>query len=127
MCQTLGPLAETILALSLLRWPAARTRGSLSQWLDQVRHRLTPRVKPLAALLPPGKRGVDLLTITGQSPTIEQGIVSLMAVTDDELGAARLLGRTRAMALSSIGDGCSTTELAARIGTSGWAARAGAG
>jgi DNA-binding transcriptional ArsR family regulator len=84
---TLGPLAETILALSLLRWPAARTRGLLREWPAQVKPLLTPRMRPLATLLPPGNLGVDLPTVIGQSATIEEGIVALMAATNDEMGA----------------------------------------
>jgi len=82
---TLGPLAETFLALSLLRWPDARPRGMLSEWPEWVAPRLTPRIKPLAPLLPPGGRGVDLVTVVGDAPTIDQGITTLMTVPDDVL------------------------------------------
>ncbi|HET7018998.1 MAG TPA: hypothetical protein VFI65_34085 [Streptosporangiaceae bacterium] len=83
---TFGPLAETFLALSLLRWPEARPRGMLSEWPEWVAPRLTPRIKPLLPLLPPGGRGVDLVTVVGHAATIDQGIATLMNVPDDDLG-----------------------------------------
>jgi DNA-binding transcriptional ArsR family regulator len=79
---TFGPLAETFLALSLLRWPQARPRGMLSEWPQWVAPRLTPRIKPLLPLLPPGGRGVDLVTVVGRVSTIDQGIGELMTVPD---------------------------------------------
>jgi DNA-binding transcriptional ArsR family regulator len=79
---TFGPLAETFLALSLLRWPQARPRGMLSEWPQWVAPRLTPRIKPLLPLLPPGGRGVDLVTVVGRASTIDQGIGELMTVPD---------------------------------------------
>jgi DNA-binding transcriptional ArsR family regulator len=84
---TLGPLAETFLALSLLRWPQARPRGMLSEWPEWVAPRLTPRIRPLTPLLPRGGRGVDLFTVAGHASTIDQGITTLMNVHDDVLGA----------------------------------------
>lgn len=83
---TFGPLAETFLALSLLRWPEARPRGKLSEWPSWVAPRLTPRIRPLMPLLPPGGRGVDLVTVVGRASTIDQGIGTLMTVPDDVLG-----------------------------------------
>jgi DNA-binding transcriptional ArsR family regulator len=83
---TLGPLAETFLALSLLRWPDARPRGMLREWPEWVAPRLTPRIRPLVPLLPPGGRGVDLVTVVGDASTIDQGIGKLMTVPDDVLG-----------------------------------------
>ncbi len=83
---TLGPLAETFLALSLLRWPDARPRGLLSEWPQWVAPRLTPRIRPLVPLLPPGGRGVDLFTVVGHAPAIDQGLGTLMTVPDEVLG-----------------------------------------
>ncbi|HUD36895.1 MAG TPA: helix-turn-helix domain-containing protein [Streptosporangiaceae bacterium] len=83
---TLGPLAETIMALSALRWPAA-PRGGLRHWSAQARARLAPRVGPLAELIPPASRGVDLLPFIGRTETIEHGIVALMAAPDDAVAA----------------------------------------
>jgi DNA-binding transcriptional ArsR family regulator len=83
---TLGPLAETFLALSLLRWPEARPRGLLSEWPQWVAPRMTPRIRPLVPLLPPGGRGVDLFTVVGHASTIDQGIGTLMTVPDEVLG-----------------------------------------
>jgi DNA-binding transcriptional ArsR family regulator len=84
--ESLGPLAETYLALSLLRWPGS-PRRALSDWRHQVRPGLSPRIKPLADLIPAGTHGVDLLTVTGRSATIEEGIVALLSAEDDALGA----------------------------------------
>ena len=50
---TMGPLAETVLAAALLRGPQ-QPRTLLSEWRGQVR--VTPRMRPLTALLPPGCR-----------------------------------------------------------------------
>src|SRR5215469_9402484 len=68
---TLGPLAETVLAAALLRCPQ-QPRILSSEWRGQVR--VTPQMRPLTALLPPGCHGVDLPTLTGERPTIELGL-----------------------------------------------------
>ena len=81
---TLGPLAETVMAVSLLRSPAP-SRALLSEWSGQVRGKITPRMRPLTALIPPGTKGVDLCTLTGEAPTIEQGIAALLAVPREHL------------------------------------------
>ena len=81
---TLGPLAETVMAVSLLRSPAP-SRALLSEWSGQVRGKITPRMRPLTALIPPGTKGVDLCTLTGEAPTIEQGIQALLAVPREHL------------------------------------------
>ena len=82
---SLGPLAETYLALSLLRWSAS-ARGALADWRHQVTPRLSPRIKPLADLIPAGTHGVDLLTVTGRSAAIEQGIVALLSAAPVRAG-----------------------------------------
>ena len=79
---TMGPLAETVLAAALLRCPQ-QPRTLLSEWRGQVR--VTPRMRPLTALLPPGCRGVDLATLTGVNATIEQGLQALLDVPREHL------------------------------------------
>jgi hypothetical protein len=74
---TLGPLAETVMALSLLRC-GNRQPALLGPWRGQVRGRVTPQMAPLTALFPPGGKGVDLCMLTGVAPTIEQGVRALM-------------------------------------------------
>src|SRR5205807_6469154 len=81
---TLGPLAETVMAVSLLRCPQ-QPRAPLSEWRSQVRDRITPRMRPLTALIPPGCQGVDLCTLTGEAPTIEQGVRALLDVPREHL------------------------------------------
>jgi hypothetical protein len=81
---TLGPLAETVMALSLLgRSP--RHQAMFSQWRGQVSGRITAEMKPLTALRPPGSPGVDLCTLTGEAATIEQGIQALLAMPREHL------------------------------------------
>ena len=79
---TMGPLAETVLAAALLRGPQ-QPRTLLSEWRGQVR--VTPRMRPLTALLPPGCHGVDLPTLTGEKATIEQGLQALLDVPREHL------------------------------------------
>ena len=79
---TMGPLAETVLAAALLRCPQ-QPRTLLSGWRGQVR--VTPRMRPLTALLPPGCHGVDLPTLTGENATIEQGLQALLDVPREHL------------------------------------------
>src|SRR5215472_338178 len=79
---TMGPLAETVLAAALLRFPQ-QPRTLVSGWRGQVR--LTPRMRPLTALLPPGCHGVDLPTLTGENATIDQGLQALLDVPREHL------------------------------------------
>jgi len=79
---TLGPLAETVMAMSLLRCPM-QPSGLYSQWRGQVKSRVTPQMTALANLIPVGCKGVDLCTLTGPAPTIEQGVQALMAMPSD--------------------------------------------
>ncbi len=81
---TLGPLAETVLAVALLRCPD-QPRTRLGGWRDRVQDRITPRMRPLTALIPPGCRGVDLCTLTGEAATIEQGVRALLDVPREHL------------------------------------------
>lgn len=81
---TLGPLAETVMAVALLRCPD-QPRALLGTWRDQVQGRITPRIRPLAALIPPGCPGVDLCTLTGEAATIEQGLRALLEAPREHL------------------------------------------
>jgi DNA-binding transcriptional ArsR family regulator len=81
---TLGPLAETVMAVSLLGCPE-QPRTLHAEWREQVRGRITPRMKPLTALIPPGAMGVDLCTLTGEAATIEQGVQALLDVPREHL------------------------------------------
>jgi len=83
---TLGPLAETVMALSLLGRPP-RHQAMFGQWRSQVSGRITAEMKPLTALRPPGSPGVDLCTLTGEAPTIEQGIQALLAMPREHVMA----------------------------------------
>jgi DNA-binding transcriptional ArsR family regulator len=76
---TLGPLAETTLAVGLLRRPM-QPRGLFSQWRSQINGTVSTQITALTNLIPPDCRGVDLCTLTGTAPTIEQGVQALMAM-----------------------------------------------
>jgi hypothetical protein len=76
---TLGPLAETVNAIGLLRCPQQH-RALYAQWRDQVKDRLTPQMTALTNLIPPGSMRVDLPMVTGPAPTIEQGVQALLAM-----------------------------------------------
>jgi hypothetical protein len=75
---TLGPLAETVLAMSMLRC-GAQHPALLGPWRGQIKGRLTSQMAPLTDLIPPGSKGVDLCMLTGTASTIEQGVKALMA------------------------------------------------
>jgi DNA-binding transcriptional ArsR family regulator len=79
---TLGPLAETVLALALLRC-SRQPRTMLSEWRGQVR--VTPQMRPLTALIPPDCNGVDLPTLVGETATIEQGVQALLDLPREHL------------------------------------------
>jgi DNA-binding transcriptional ArsR family regulator len=81
---TLGPLAETVKALVLLRCKQP-PRGGYRQWRSQVKDKLTPQMSALTALLPAGNPGVDLAMLTGPAPTMEQGVQALLAVPREQL------------------------------------------
>jgi len=80
---TLGPLAETVMAMCLLRCPMQPT-GLYSKWRGQVIRKVTPQMTALANLIPVGSKGVDLCTLTGPEPTIEQGLKALMQMPRDD-------------------------------------------
>jgi DNA-binding transcriptional ArsR family regulator len=81
---TLGPLAETVLAVGLLRNPE-QPRTLLGEWRGQVQDRISLRARPLMTLIPPGCMGVDLPTLTGETATIEQGVKALLDVPREHL------------------------------------------
>jgi hypothetical protein len=81
---TLGPLAETVKAMSLLRCPQ-QPRTPYRQWRGQVMGRLTPQMTALTELMPPGSKGVDLPMLMGTAATIEQGVQALLAVPREQL------------------------------------------
>ena len=81
---TLGPLAETVKAMCLLRC-TGQSRASYRQWRSLVRDRLTPQMTALTALIPPGSSGVDLPMLTGTAPTLEQGVQALLAMPREHL------------------------------------------
>jgi DNA-binding transcriptional ArsR family regulator len=81
---TLGPLAETVMALSLLRCPML-PRASFSGWRTQVQGKITPQMKTLMAMLPAGSTGVDLCVLTGEAPTIGHGVQALLTVPREHL------------------------------------------
>jgi len=81
---TLGPLAETVKAVGLLRC-TEQPRTPYREWRGQVKDRLTPQMTALTALFPPGCKGVDLFMLTGTAPTMEQGVQALLAVPREHL------------------------------------------
>src|SRR5580693_7849725 len=81
---TLGPLAETVTAMCLLRCPQ-QPRTLFRQWRGQVKGRLTPEMAAFTALIPPGSKGVDLSMLTGPAVTLEQGVQALLAVPREHL------------------------------------------
>jgi DNA-binding transcriptional ArsR family regulator len=81
---TMGPLAETVMAMILVRCPR-QDPAALRQWRRIAKGRMTPAMKPLAMLIPPGEIGVDLATLTGQARTIDEGIKAVLALPGDRL------------------------------------------
>jgi hypothetical protein len=80
----LGPLAETVKAMSLLRCPR-QPRAPYRQWRGQVKGRLTPQMAAFTALIPSGSKGVDLSMLTGRAATLKQGVQALLAVPREHL------------------------------------------
>src|ERR1700722_9196919 len=81
---TLGPLAETVKAMGLLRCPQ-QPRATYRQWRGQVKDRLTPQMAAFTAIIPPGSKGVDLSMLTGPAATLEEGVKALLAVPREHL------------------------------------------
>src|SRR5688572_17349366 len=58
---------------------------SLGPWRKTVGARMTAQMRPLAALAPDGTMGVDLWSLTGEAPTIEDGIEALLAMRPEHV------------------------------------------
>jgi len=80
----LSPIGETTMAMSLL-WCPYQSRTLFSPWRNRSCGRLTAQMKPLVPLVPKGTRGIDLQTLTGGMPTIEQGVQGLLSTPRDSL------------------------------------------
>jgi hypothetical protein len=87
---SMGPSAETMLSLAMLRDPARRP-AAFGGWRERmrVRRELTPRIRPLASLIPPGSRGFDLYTLIGPTATIDEGVAALLAMPSGKVRAER--------------------------------------
>lgn len=83
---TLGPLAETMFGTTLLYCRRQRPPG-FDGWRRRSRAQVGEEMRPLLRLLPPGSVGVDLWTLTGEAPTIGQGIRALLAAPRDQVQA----------------------------------------
>jgi DNA-binding transcriptional ArsR family regulator len=81
---TLGPLAETVMALSLLRCPQ-QPRALFGEWRTAVQGKITPQLKALMTMLPADSNGVDLCSLTGEAPTIGAGVQALLTVPREHL------------------------------------------
>ncbi|MGW9437421.1 ArsR/SmtB family transcription factor [Streptomyces sp. NPDC055607] len=81
---TIGAAAETLDSVKLLRAPDAGL--AFRRWQVSVRGRLDERMRPLTALLPPLGPEVDVWSLAGDSPCIEEAV-------DRLLGAPRELLR----------------------------------
>lgn len=95
---TLGPLAETMFGLWMLRRHGPKTR--MGRWHDHAIGRLTPEMKPLLAVLPRDSFGVDLWSLTGEAGTIEQGLEAMLSMRPThvraELSYASMFGHLSA-------------------------------
>jgi DNA-binding transcriptional ArsR family regulator len=107
---SLGPLAETLFGLVAIRsaWPVP---AAMLGWRDRMRRSLTPALKPLADLAPQRTFGVDLWSLIGEAPTIEQGLAALQALRPQVI-RAELADYTRHSTLPA-----TTWRLADRNGT----------
>lgn len=83
---TLGPLAETMFSLNMIR-SRHDPPVAFGAWREQVRRNVSPEMRPLAAMAPAGTLGVDLWTLTGSARTIEEGMEAIMAIPPDHLRA----------------------------------------
>jgi Helix-turn-helix domain len=81
---TLGPLAETVMALGMLRC-GRQQPALLGPWRGQIMDKITPRMAPLTAFMPLGGQAVDLCMLTGAASTIELGVQALMAMPSERV------------------------------------------
>jgi predicted transcriptional regulator len=114
---TFGPLAETMMAVGLLRCQG-QPRGLFSQWRAQVKGKVNGQMTALTNLIPTHSKGVDLCTLTGPATTIEQGVQALMAMKREhvlvEIGYAAREGTLPEAAWAvADADGAARRELAA--------------
>ncbi len=87
---TYGPLAETALSLErLVRTDWSGTPSPLAEaigfdgWRERVMSDVGPAERALAQLLP---RGVDIITLTGRSPSIEEGLETIASLRPGLVG-----------------------------------------
>lgn len=82
---TLGPFAETTAAAELIcgRAPGAIFGG----WQRTLKGQLDDRVRPLVTIFPPGRPGLDISTLVGQTESIGEGIDRLMSARPRQLRA----------------------------------------
>lgn len=113
---SLGPLAETLFGLVMIRsaWPVPM---AMLGWREEVRRLLTPAMKPLTDLAPQRTFGLDLWSLTGEASTIEQGLEALQAMRPNAI-RIELTGFTQTKVLPSSSwrlaekDGAARQELA---------------
>ncbi|MFD0686206.1 helix-turn-helix domain-containing protein [Actinomadura fibrosa] len=75
---TLGPLAETMLALGALRSPVRR--ALFDPWRRHSRRRLAPCGAEISRVLaPPGRLPLDVFSLLGRTGSIEEGLEGLVA------------------------------------------------
>jgi len=83
---TLGPLAETMFSLNMIR-SRKEPPTAFGAWREQVRQHMSPEMRPLAAMAPAGTLGVDLWTLTGPARTIEEGVEAILAIPREQMRA----------------------------------------
>jgi DNA-binding transcriptional ArsR family regulator len=114
-----GPLGETLLAVSFLRCPL-QSAGQFRAWRDRAAAVTSRELKPLAAVVPAGTRGLDLYTLVGEVPTIRQATDILLGLPSaDLLAELEYLDRVQrlprpAWALAEV-NGAARAELARAI------------
>jgi DNA-binding transcriptional ArsR family regulator len=77
-----GPLAETVFSVAALS--GRRPNVLIDGWREAVMDSLGERARPLLALLGPFAE-LDVLTLVGESPSIDEGLEGLLGVGDDHL------------------------------------------
>jgi DNA-binding transcriptional ArsR family regulator len=77
-----GPLAETMFSVATLS--GRRPNVLIDGWREAVVDSLGERARPLLAVLHPFAE-LDVLTLVGESPSIDEGLERLLGVRDDHL------------------------------------------
>ncbi|MFI1582617.1 ArsR/SmtB family transcription factor [Embleya sp. NPDC020630] len=85
LATTVGAAAETYHSLELLHGP--RRPLPFRAWRAEVAARLEAAPGPLTALMPVRGPGLDLRTLVGDSPSLDEGIENLLAVPGARLRA----------------------------------------